>query len=660
MGRRLLVIVGVLIAASASGRLALGQDDGQAPPPPTPVPAPAPAPTEGEAQIPIPEDLKLPPAPAGSDADGPGVSRPTGEPTADEPTKDTAKPKSARSKTGRTQAKASDPPREIESGLDAILRAAPSGDADPLRIKTDANVVRTQGPAPAAAAAAQPGAPAESKGATADRLPIGKQSVAVTVDVQAPTTMNLNKEANLKLIVRNTGASDALNIEVHDELPEGLQYISSVPEMVCTAESHLSYKIATLQAGSDRVINVTVKPTRTGPKEHAATVRFETGCRSRTSVLKPELKVDVIANPTVGKVLKGQPVEFKVTVTNLGDGPARNISIQAKLSPGLRHDRGTKNDDPILYELTLPDLMPKQSEKLDTLVADAVIGGEQSCTVKAISPDVEFIKEDAEVTKTIAVVEPMLKLDVQGPDSRFTDTVADYEITLKNPGSAPARKIRLSATLPTHGKLVGKLPSDARYDATTRRLSWTIDQIEPNGKTLSFPFHVRVGGIGRYELLAQASGDSGLKDEQTKRTDVLGMPDVDLVVSESKRVLDMGGTTTFQIRLRNYGTKDATNIQVTATLSPNLEVQDAGGGSKDVKVAVTEKKDAVKFDQINKLGPGKEMVLGILVKVVGEQPKLATCKVVIAHDDLTDTFEDMAGVKVTSGRRAAGEATSKQ
>jgi hypothetical protein len=114
------------------------------------------------------------------------------------------------------------------------------------------------------------------------------------------------------------------------------------------------------------------------------------------------------------------------------------------------------------------------------------------------------------------------------------------------------------------------------------------------------------------------------------------------------------------IRLRNYGTKDATNLLVTATLTPNLEVIDAGGGSKAVKVAVSEKKDGVKFDQIPKLGPGKEMELGILVKVIGDQPKLATCKVVIAHDDLTDTFEDMAGVKVTTGRRPGADATTKQ
>ncbi len=133
----------------------------------------------------------------------------------------------------------------------------------------------------------------------------------------------------------------------------------------------------------------------------------------------------------------------------------------------------------------------------------------------------------------------------------------------------------------------------------------------------------------------------------------MGMPDVDLVVSEAKRVLDDGGTTTFQIRLRNYGTKEATNLLVTAKLSKNLKVESAGGGSKDVKVAVQPQDNEVKFDEITKLGPGKEMVLGILVRVVGEDPKLATCKVSVRHDDLTDNFEDMAGVTVTSTRHTA-------
>ena len=377
-------------------------------------------------------------------------------------------------------------------------------------------------------------------------------------------------------------------------------------------------------------------------------------------MLEPKLKVDVVANPTTGKVLKGQPVEFRVTVTNSGTGRARNVAIQAKLTPGLRHDVGSKSDDPVLYELTLPELLPGQSEKLDTLVADAIIGGEQNCTVIAKSDDVVFVPEDAQVTKIIAVVEPKLELHVKGPDQRYTDTIADYEVTLQNSGTAPARRIRVTTTLPISGKLVGTHPPDARYDATTRKLTWTIDQIDPQAKPLSFPFHVRMGRMGMYEVLANASGDSGLTAKDLMHTEVVGMPDVDVLVSEAKRVVDLYGTTTFQIRLRNYGTKEATNLQVTATLSPNLEVQAAGGGSKDVSVQTTDKKDGVKFSQIPKLGPGKEMILWTTVKVIGVQPKLATCKVVIMHDDLTDTFEDMAGVKVTTSRGSAPEATIKQ
>ncbi len=655
MGRRLLVILGILLVASSGGRLALAQDDAQGPPPAAPVPATKS--DAADAQSAIPEQLTLPPAPVETPpADEPVVSRPKA-PKADESGKKTLKARPTT--TADREPKPSDPPREVEGGFDELIRAAQPKGSDPFRIRTDANVIRTQGQvppaAPSPATAASPSA--ELSDATVDRLPIGKQSVAVTVDVQAPASMNLNQEATLKLIVRNTGTSDALNVEIQDELAEGLKYVSSQPTMTVAHESHLSFRIPTLAAGSDKVFSVKVRPTKTGPFDHTATVRFETGCRSRTRVLEPKLKVDVVANPTTGKVLKGQPVEFKVTVTNLGDGPARNVAIQAKLTPGLRHEAGSKNDDPVLYELMLPELMPGHTEKLDTLVADAVVGGDQGCTVKATSNDVVFVEADALVTKTIAVVEPKLELHVDGPAERFTDTIADYDVTVQNPGTAAARKIRLTTTLPIQARLVNPLPPEARYDVTTRRLTWSIDQIEPGGKAPAFRFHVRMGGINMYEVLAEASGDNGLKARAIKHTEVKGMPDVDLLVSESKRVVDVGGMTTFQIRLRNYGTKEATNLQVRATLSPNLEVQKAGGGPKEVTPAV--KPEQVMFDQIPKLSPGKEMILWISVKVVAPQPKLATCKVVIAHDDLTDTYEDMAGVKVTTPRNAPAEAAAK-
>ena len=84
----------------------------------------------------------------------------------------------------------------------------------------DENVVKAQATAPAAG---QPAGATEPRLPTADRLPLGKQSVAVTVDVQAPASMNLSKNATLKLIVRNTGVGGCVQRSNRRRAPRGPQ-----------------------------------------------------------------------------------------------------------------------------------------------------------------------------------------------------------------------------------------------------------------------------------------------------------------------------------------------------------------------------------------------------------------------------------------------------
>jgi uncharacterized repeat protein (TIGR01451 family) len=178
-----------------------------------------------------------------------------------------------------------------------------------------------------------------------------------------------------------------------------------------------------------------------------------------------------------------------------------------------------------------------------------------------------------------------------------------------------------------------------------------VDQIDPGAKPLRFAFQVRMGGSGDYEVHSEAIGEGGIKAAARKTTEVVGMPDVDLVVSENKRVVDVGGKTTFQITLRNYGTKDASQLVVMARLSDNLKFVKAGGGGSDVDIKRNDKGDQVMF-QIPKLGFGKEMLLGILVQVANDESKQATCKVSVTHDESgKEPFEDMASIKVTTSRR---------
>jgi uncharacterized repeat protein (TIGR01451 family) len=472
--------------------------------------------------------------------------------------------------------------------------------------------------------------------------------------------MNLNQPATLKIVVRNTGASEAMNVCVYDELPDGLDYVSSQPPALSAKESLLTWRFSALPAGTEKQILVKVKPAKAGAYDHAATVTFQSGSKSRTRVLHPRLKVDQTAS--TAKVLKGQSVEFKVVVTNIGDGPARNVTIQAKLSPGLRHESGQHGDDPMEYELTLPDLAPGQHEELDPLVADAIQGGDQWCKVSAVSPDVlPFVPEEAESTKTVKVVEPHLELAVAGPAKRFTDTVAPYSLKLSNSGTAPARKVSVVATLPVSGRLV-RVPSGAFWDSTSRRLRWTFDRVEPGATPVELGFEVRMGGTGFYEVTAEARGEGALQARGRCSTDVSGLSDVDLVVSERQRVVDVGGKTTFQIRLRNYGTKEAANILMSAKLSKNLNVETFACPA-DIEAMKKEGADGteVKFLDsqgrgIPSLGAGKEMILGIVVSVTGPDPKMATCRVTVTHDDQSEPFEDMAGIKVMTPR--GGEAGS--
>jgi hypothetical protein len=60
-------------------------------------------------------------------------------------------------------------------------------------------------------------------------------------------------------------------------------------------------------------------------------------------------------------------------------------------------------------------------------------------------------------------------------------------------------------------------------------------------------------------------------------------------------------------------------------------------------------KDTVAFDPIDRLGPGKSIELGIKVKAI--KPGIATCRVFLTHDDLSEKLDDVAAFKVPDTRR---------
>ncbi len=361
---------------------------------------------------------------------------------------------------------------------------------------------------------------------------------------------------------------------VRDELPDSLEFLSSQPTEQ-HADALLFWNLGTVPASSERVITLRVKPNRVGSFDHAATVTMRAGCKSRTLVREPKLKIEQSVSST--KVRKGKPVEFRITISNPGDGPVHDVTIRAKLSDGLRHESGEPNDQN-LFEQTLNILEAGQRVVLDPLIADTVLGGPQFCRVTSASPDITTDLADAEKVQDIEVVEPKLEMTISGPERRYADTIASYVITVKNPGTATARNVKVLVTLPVSGRPV-EVPSGARWDGKGG-LSWTLAQLEPGEKEkVMLPFRVHLGGIELYQIAVMARGEDQLFDKKTFNTDVTGLADVAFDISERRRSIDIGETTTFQIKIKNFGSKEATRLLISAKLSENIDAIETDNGS---------------------------------------------------------------------------------
>jgi uncharacterized repeat protein (TIGR01451 family) len=448
-------------------------------------------------------------------------------------------------------------------------------------------------------------APVDGYTLPADRLPVGRQTLGLSVEVIAPAVMNVGHAASIKIVVKNTGVADASAVRVRYDLPTALELVTAQPEQQRTTpdDPMLFWALNTLAAGSEQVITLKVKPKEVSTIDHTALVTLMVGGRSRTVIQKPELTVEM-PPPAPRSVLKGQQATFRISVTNPGSGPARDVLVQAKLSSGLRVDGAGGSDS---VDQTIAILQPKETVELDALVVDTMAGGEQTCTVTASSRDVTV---DGKKTQPLTVLRPELALTLEGPQTRYTDTIAEYRVN-----------VTVIANL-----------EPARAG-------------EP-GRSIGM-FAVRLGGPGIFRVAAEARAAGELSAKDLLNTSVSGFANISLNVTERKKIIDVGETTIYDIQMKNIGTKEAKNLLVTAALSPNVEVMDVAG--VEAEASIDKKSGELKFPVIEGLAPGRELSLSIRVKALKAEPRTATCRVKLLHDDLdiSGQLEDIANTGIT-------------
>lgn len=475
-----------------------------------------------------------------------------------------------------------------------------------------------------------------------DRLSLGKQRVQLSVEVKAPPVINLGKESVVRLLVTNESDTDASGVSVVYQLPDALQFLSSTPEatQVPGEKALYHWKKPMLAARGEWVVVLKVVAKEARAIEHAVSVTAKAGSRANATVQEPKLKVETNASP--GRLLKGNPVTFTIVVRNPGTGPARNVIVQAKLSSGLRQG----HDD--FVEQTIPEIKPGESVSLDPLIVDTIAGGQQTCTVEARSADVNTVVEDQRVTRGVEVTMPDLAVKLTGQDFRYTGQTNEYKLSVTNPGSAPAKKVKVSVSLPQQGGKLVALPDRASFIKESRKLLWTLDQIEP-GQTLDMAFVYLTSTPGLYRATAEATSGE-IRRSDAVSTEVSGIAVLDLQITQTARVIDVGTSIYYDLTIKNTGSKEATRLQLSGKLTKLKVLQhynvDKGQFQFNVQTG------QFVFPEIERLAIGQSITLSLEVQAVESGP--GGCHAFLANAEMgaeDAKVEDVISTTITGNGR---------
>lgn len=481
----------------------------------------------------------------------------------------------------------------LSVGAPASIPANTAGAANPLAM-ADSSGVGTEGDA-------RPGDPALE----------GPQSPQVTIHKLMPEEVQVGKPALFRIVVRNSGAIAIPKVEVHDPIPWGVRVLRTNPSATQGSQGTLVWTLGPLRPGDETVLEAEVMPLQEGELGSVTTVMVHIQASARTKCTRPQLTVKTQVQP---QVMIGDEVLVTMTVSNTGSGVATNVVLEEHVPPELQHPAGNE------LENVLGDLKPGESRQVQ-LKLQAVRAGNAVNRLIARAEGNLRVEDQT----TIQVLAPQLEVTVNGPSRRFLDRETSYQISLINRGTAPAKNVRLTASLPAGLQFV-RTNNAGAYDPTTHSVQWLLAEL-PVGQAGMVELVVNPIAAGQQDLVCSVRDELGVSSESRLSVLVEGISALHFQVADTKDPIAVGMETTYEIRVVNQGTKEATNVQVMVSFPEGVRPL-AGEGP----VPNTVNGNEVLFGKLSRLAPKGEAVFRVRAQAVG--PGDQRVRVQILSDDI--------------------------
>lgn len=454
------------------------------------------------------------------------------------------------------------------------------------------------------------GTKAEGTGRPGERSLEGPQQASLVIQKFAPPEIQVGKPAKFVVQVQNVGTRSADNVEIHDEVPHGTRLVSTSPRADVSG-SQILWQLGTLSAGEQRSVEVQVMPTEEGEIGSVASVTFAAPASVKTRCTMPQLAIRMTAP---SQVMIGEEQRVKIELRNPGSGDATGVMLYENVPEEVRHEAGPTLEFEIgtlrpgeIRELELILLAEKAGEVLNTLTARAD-GNLQ------VQQQVEF-----------EVIAPALEVDVVGPDRRYLERPATYQVTVSNPGTAAARDVEIVTKLPKGMRFI-RANNMGEYDATTHAIYWSLAEL-PEGEQGTVELVAMPVEAGQQTLEVEGRAQRGLTDQTKRQVLVEGLAAIMFEVKDKEDPIEVGGDTTYEIRVVNQGSKAATNVRVAVNVPSGMQVLAANGETRHVIES-----GGVLFEPLAQLAPKADSVFH--VQVQGVRPGDQRVTVEVDTDDI--------------------------
>ncbi len=418
----------------------------------------------------------------------------------------------------------------------------------------------------------------------------------ITIQKDCPSVATIHDNFNYTITVSNPSQVATHNTTVTDNLPDGIEYVSSTP--ASSGGSNLSWSLGTLEGGQSATITVTVKGNRTGDFNNCASVSTSDNLSAEdcceTKITAPALTIE---KQCPSEVTICDTITHTIVVRNTGDSAATNVRVTDELPDGMAtpngetrlvFDGGTLNPGEAKQAS-----FQVQAKRTGTFTNRASVTGDGGLA--------------AEASCTTTVRQPALVITKTGPSERFIGRAAEYEITVTNSGDAAANNTVLTDQLPGNVEFISASDGGA---VSGRSVSWSLGTLAP-GASKTVKLNVRPTSAGESRNTASARATCA-EAEAAHVMNVQGVPAVLLEVIDIEDPIEVGQNEVYEITVTNQGTAMDTNIRIVTTC-PSEQQPLSGDGATPGTVSG----QTVTFDALPSLAPKAKAVWRVTVKGTG-------------------------------------------